>query len=344
MTRRPGVGGSAGAGREALTVERTAMVSRSTASARPAPTRQRTHASRSSDVGGSDVVGDSDVGNRDVGNRDVARRERPVIPRVVPLAIALAAVIGLTAGAVRLLDPQSNAAAAHRPAAAASPSAAQKVGLSPTASPVATGPTPTLTSSATPTATPAAGLAADDVVAGLLGTTYPQAGNRHFVTVPGRQAAPGRGHVFTFGVQVEQGLPIDGQRFAQFVFATLNDPHSWGHGGKMTFARTDGPPNFRVVLASPATSAGMCAPMNTGGTLSCHNGNAAILTIYRWVHGTPDYGANLLGYRHYLVNHEVGHWLGHGHEMCPGPGKVAPVMMQQTKGLKGCAQNPWPFR
>ena len=100
---------------------------------------------------------------------------------------------------------------------------------------------------------------------------------------------------------------------------------------------------IQVLLASPDTSDRLCSPIDTPGELSCRSGARAILNFHRWVHGQQDYADNPTGYRRYLVNHEVGHVLGHGHEPCPGAGMPAPVMQQQTLGLDGCTQNPWPY-
>lgn len=143
-------------------------------------------------------------------------------------------------------------------------------------------------------------------------------------------------------VEVERGAGASAQGFAGAVMQTLNDPRSWGQGGARTFARTDGRADIRVVLASPVTSAELCRPLVTRGRVSCSVGNQAIITNHRWTRGTAEF-PDLALYRQYVVNHEVGHVLGAGHQRCPGAGRVAPVMQQQTIKVAPCTPNAWPY-
>lgn len=197
---------------------------------------------------------------------------------------------------------------------------------------------------AAPPAVPAPSL---DEMAGVRARDVPQRGTGELVAVAGSVPAPGGGSVRTVRVEVEGGLPIDAPAFADFVMATLNDERGWrthwGHDAATTFARTGGEAELHVVLASPDTSEELCRPLDTGGTLSCRTGPQVVITHHRWVHGHPDYVGNSAGYRQYVINHEVGHFLGRSHVDCPGEGLPAPVMQQQTFGLDGCAQNPWPY-
>jgi hypothetical protein len=162
------------------------------------------------------------------------------------------------------------------------------------------------------------------------------------VIVPAEVPAPGAGTVRRVRVEVEQGLPVDGETFAAAVLTTLNDPRGWSAVDGVTFARTGGDADIRVVLASPATTDRLCAPLKTIGEYSCGTTGAAILNFSRWVNGATDFGQDLPLYRQYLVNHEVGHVLGHRHVSCPAPGALAPVMVQQSMSTEGCLPNGWP--
>ena len=147
----------------------------------------------------------------------------------------------------------------------------------------------------------------------------------------------------TYIVELEQGLAIDASCFADRVDEILGDPRSWGGLEGFAVQRIDdGNPDFRVTLASPETTDERCQPLNTNGIYSCWDAERAMINVWRWETGADDYSDNLPEYQIYVINHEVGHGLGHSHVECTGRGDLAPVMMQQTKGLDGCDQNGWP--
>ncbi len=175
-----------------------------------------------------------------------------------------------------------------------------------------------------------------------------------FEAVPGADPAPGKGRKVRYRVDVEKGLGLDGKLFATAVQKTLNDSRSWAHGGAMTFERiSTGRPDFVVTLASPGTTGVWCAKSGLDTTVdnvSCDSASTdrVMFNAYRWAQGADTYGPKAMhAYRQMLINHEVGHRLGHDHRACTTPGAPAPVMQQQTKSLRidgiRCRPNPWVY-
>jgi hypothetical protein len=162
--------------------------------------------------------------------------------------------------------------------------------------------------------------------------------------VPLAFAATARGRVVPYAVQIEQGIPTDPRGFAIQVHATLTDHRGWQAVDHVAFVAVTSAAAAAIIvtLATPRTTDQLCAPLDTGGWLDCFNGGQAVINSDRWFVGSANYGGDLADYRHELVNHEVGHGLGHDHRYCPSPGEPAPVMQQQTISLQGCRPNPWP--
>jgi hypothetical protein len=164
-----------------------------------------------------------------------------------------------------------------------------------------------------------------------------------FHTVAAGGAVVGTGPLRTYHVEVEAATGVDPEAFGAAVGAILADPRSWIGDGSVSFQRVPSGGSITVTLATPGTTDEICLPLNTAGIFSCREGDRVVINLNRWLQGTTDWDGSLDDYRAMVINHEVGHALGHGHQGCPGPGQLAPVMMQQTKGLDGCVGNPWPF-
>jgi hypothetical protein len=183
-------------------------------------------------------------------------------------------------------------------------------------------------------------------VGGLTGPV-PASATGRLAVVPGSTGAPREARrTVRVRVEVEAGLPVDGAVFADLALNTLNGARGWGADGSVTFARTDGAADARIILASPRTVDALCAPLPTNGRTSCRNGDRVVINALRWAGGAAPFnaaGGTIAQYRDYVVNHEVGHILGRGHVFCPGSGRLAPVMQQQTLTMGGCRPNGWPY-
>ncbi len=147
----------------------------------------------------------------------------------------------------------------------------------------------------------------------------------------------------TFVVKVETSVKQDPNDVAAAIEKTLNDPRGWigYHGASFAAVSDPAKAEFTIYLASPPTADRLCLPLNTQRTWNCETSKKVVLNSDRWFSMTPTY-TNLADYREYMVNHEVGHFLGRGHVGCPKKGAPAPVMMQQSMSLGGCVTNPWP--
>ncbi|MFJ2172939.1 DUF3152 domain-containing protein [Streptomyces sp. NPDC087851] len=177
-------------------------------------------------------------------------------------------------------------------------------------------------------------------------TGIPKSGPGTFTTAGAGTGPVGGGRIVTYSVSVENGLKESAEAVATEVDEILADPRGWTADGATGFRRIAGDTaDFVVQLATPDTVDRVCGEYNldTGGEVNCNVGRHVMVNLKRWRLATPAYARDIPSYRALIVNHEVGHYLGHNHETCPGAGKPAPAMMQQIKGLRGCVINAWPY-
>lgn len=146
----------------------------------------------------------------------------------------------------------------------------------------------------------------------------------------------------TYDVSTRGDIVANMAEFRSQANATLNDPRGWARMG-VSFVEVESGGMLTLVLAEAIQMPSFSSGCST--EYSCRAGRFVVINQDRWLGATSPWnqaGGTLRDYRHMVINHETGHWLGHDHETCGGPGQPAPVMQQQSISLQGCSFNPWP--
>ncbi|MFD3960847.1 DUF3152 domain-containing protein [Streptomyces bacillaris] len=271
-------------------------------------------------------------------SRSRERRKRRNRRRTVGLAVLALAAVALVAALLDRpwLSGAPSVTAAPDPASDPAAGTGDDNAETPIAPPPSPEPEPTPTPSPADTDTDdRSSRASDDVPASGPGT---------FTVARAGVTRSGKGEPYR--VEVEDGIGVDPDRAAEEIAAILAHPRGWSHGGERSFRQvTDTSAGLVVKIATPETTDRLCGAygLKTRGEVNCRGGEQVMVNLKRWQLGSPQFDGPVAEYRALIINHEVGHWLGRGHETCPGKGRPAPAMMQQIDGLKGCVANAWPY-
>ena len=150
--------------------------------------------------------------------------------------------------------------------------------------------------------------------------------------------------VYRYDVEFRGEVITGTDDFSETTARILTDARGWTLGGSVAFQRSGDDPDFTVVLASPDEID--AAHEVCSRDYSCRIDHEILINDRNWREATAawrEVGGDLVTYRRYLLNHEVGHFLGFGHVDCGEDGERAPVMQQQSVSTQECEPNGWPL-
>ncbi|MFE3069229.1 DUF3152 domain-containing protein [Streptomyces sp. NPDC059247] len=282
---------------------------------------------------------------RRTGTRRGSGNGRGPAPRLVLPALALITVaLGAGAALVHYDGPAKDTAAPAPGATTATPAPA------PTPRPTTAKPKPKPEPKPKPKPKPTSSKKAEKAEKAENGqerVAVPRSGTGRFLTA--RASGPPVGHGGTlrrYRVQVEEGVALSATETAAEIQRVLAHPRGWAAHGRGRFQLVSENADFVIRIATPDTADALCREqgLDTRGELNCETTDGVVVNLKRWMLGSPTFAGAPAAYRHLIINHEVGHEIGiRQHLGCPGPGRPAPAMMQQIKGLNGCHSNAFPY-
>ena len=217
----------------------------------------------------------------------------------------------------------------------------------------------------------------DDLYAGLNDLVIPTVGTGEFIVATGVDEPDTTAPVHWVRVEIEEGLPLTPEALAVYVMSVINDERGWGARGRMVFARTDGAAEYRIIFATPETASKLCERpheaaedrieppgMNVEPTPSpsvgasaspsldpsppspvepsCATQGMIVIDTYRWADGIRSFEEDRVAARIYLLNHFLGHALGHPDAVCTEEGERASVMVDHEFDISPCLPGQWP--
>jgi hypothetical protein len=216
----------------------------------------------------------------------------------------------------------------------------------------------------------------DDRIAGLISLDVPERGDGTFVVVPGTSEPIGTGPTRWVRIEIENGLPLDPTVVAEYVMSVLNDSQGWTARDRVSFGRTDGVADIRIVFATPKVAEVLCArshdpltvaieppdvptvpgavtvspspitsasPSPAAEVPSCAEQGMVVVSAYRWASGMEVFGDDANAGHAYMINHPMGHLLGEPDAACGGANQLASVMVNHELDITPCTPNGWPF-
>lgn len=148
-----------------------------------------------------------------------------------------------------------------------------------------------------------------------------------------------KSNILKYHISIENGLHKSLKHFSLIIEGVLNDKRTWK---KYNFVRTfdKNEAKVKIILTKPSTIFSICKLKG----LSCTDmiKKEIYINSNRWLRGSKKSKMNIKNYRKYLINHEMFHALGGGHNECKS-NQICGVTHQQTLGIPHKSKpNPWP--